>query len=234
MRLIPALLTFFLLSASAAGAVDIQSLGKPLDNDTTPMVDRYVYLNQDAIDKGVPIDRAILSVADIEDWLRQNVTDALALNGTDYDKKMALSQSHFTAEGYGYYLNSLEAASLPTLLKEQGYTLSAVVIDRPEITGHGLRDVTPKGTPADAPKQMQYVWLAKVPTLISYIKGQDVKSYNVVIEAEIVRVPIRDDGTKIAINAWRFASSTVVQKPEDKLPVQRTYEYAAPKSRFAF
>lgn len=234
MRLIPALFAFCLFSASAAGAVDIAALGKPLDNDTTPMRDRYVYFNQEAIDKTVPVDRAILSVPDIEEWLRQHVTDALALNGQNYEQKTSANKAYFTPEGYGYYLNSLEEVSLPVLLKEQGYTLSAVVIDKPEITGHGLRDVTPEGSAADAVRKMQYVWLAKVPALVSYIKDTDVKSYNVVIETEIVRVPLRDDGTKVAINAWRFASSAPAVKPEDKLPVQKTYQYSGPKSRFAF
>lgn len=225
------LLLLFCLLSSAAFAVDIRSLGKPLDDDGTPMRDRYVYFNIEATGKNVPVDRAILSSTDIEDWLRQHITDALALNGEDYDGKTVTVKNYFTQVGYDAYIASLVSAALPQLLKEKNYALSAVVLDRPQIIMEGLRDLAPL-LPKEK-KQYQYVWQAKVPTLLSYTHGTEVLSYNALIEVEVVRVPLRDDGTKVALNAWRFGQSTPVEKPKNTL-APATEESAMPNSRFAF
>jgi hypothetical protein len=232
MRLIPALFAFCLFSASAAGAVDIAALGKPLDNDMTPMRDRYVYFNQEANAKIVPVDRALLTSLEVEEWLRQRVADALTLTGAQYDQKTIATQRYFTPEGYAYYMSSLEAASLPSLLKEKGYNLSAIVIQKPEITGQGLRDITPADAPANTPRQMQYVWLAKVPATLSYEIGDQVNSYPAVIEVELVRIPLRDDGAQVAMNAWRFGSTEKAKIEEE--PLVRGKKQRHTGSRFAF
>lgn len=234
MRLILTLFVFCILSASTAAAVDISALGKPLDNDMTPMRDRYVYFNQEATAKGVPIDRAILGNVDVQEWLRQRVADSLMLTGEQYDQKTEDVKRYFTPEGYGYYVASLDAASLPSLLKEKNYTLSAIVMDKPEITGQGLRDITPAEAPADAPRQMQYVWLAKVPTMLSYTNGSQINSYNAFIEVELVRIPLREDGTQVAMNAWRFGAAEPVKKPKNNIIRPQAPAARQSSSRFAF
>ncbi len=234
MRLIPALFTFCLLSASAAGAVDIAALGKPLDNDLTPMRDRYVYFNQEANSRTVPIDRALLSGTEVEEWLRQCITDALSLTGDQYEQKTVLNQRYFTPTGYDYYISSLKEASLPVLLKEKGYSLSAVVVEKPDIFGQGLRDITPENS-ANGPKQLQYVWLAKVPAMLTYTNNVENISYRAVLEIELVRIPLREDGAKVGINSWRFGETKPIVIPENTLtapPVEDTAISSG--SRFAF
>ena len=227
------LLCALILFSFPAFAVDIKSLGKPLDDDTKPMLNRYVYFNIEATGKDVPLERAILSNADIEEWLRQHITDALTLTGATYDQKIVALKPYFTPAGYGAYIASLEQAALPSLLKEKAYGLSAVVMDRPDIAGQGLRDTTP-----EAPKEnkiYQYVWQVKVPALLSYTHGTESVSYNVTIETEVTRVPVTEDGVKVAINGWRFAETKQVEKPKDK-PAESapTAALAPSSSRFAF
>lgn len=226
-------LSLLLLWPLMAQAADIKSLGRPMDNDVTPLRDRYVYFYTEATDPNITLDRPILSSEEIEDWLRQHVAEALALNGTAYEQEIIAGKRYFTPKGYGEYIATLENAALPDLLKKENYIISAVVIDKPEIVVQGLRDITPAADPAKAPprKQYQYVWQAKVPTLLSYTKGQDVRSYNVVVELEVVRTQIQQDGNKIAINTWRFGEATEIKKPENKTQAVRSYSR---KSRFAF
>ena len=137
--------------------------------------------------------------------------------------------------------NSLNAASLPTLLQEQNYRLSAVVLDRPEITEQGLRDITPK-PPEGAPQPVnvvpiyQYVWQVKIPTTLSYTRDQEILTYKINVESEVVRIPVREDGTKIALHVWRFVP-IVEEKKEEKnlLPeVGKQIQQTKSGSRFAF
>ncbi len=228
------LAAFLTLLAGPAFAVDIAALGRPLDDDTKPMVDRYVYFNIEATDKNVSLDRAILSTQDIEEWLRQRITDALTLNGAQYDQKIITLKRFFTAPGYAAYVSSLEQASLPSLLKEKAYELSAVVVDRPEIVGQGLRDITPADNPPPN-KIYQYVWQARVPAILSYVHGSEILSYNTIIEVEVTRIPLTAEDSKVALNGWRFGESKPVEKPKDTTaaPVNDAVS-VVPTSRFAF
>jgi hypothetical protein len=207
----------------SAYAVDLKAIGQNLDNDTVPMLDRYVYFDEETVSKNVPIDLPVLSKQDIQTWLQQYVADALTLDGRNYDQKTLVNQKYFTTEGYSQYIKSLNVASLPTLLKQQYYHVSAVIPLSPEITQEGVRDTTPavdriraENANLPVPKNFIYVWQVTVPTILTYsVSGKDVR-YNVDLEIELIRIPVREDGEKIAINAWRFGKSSVAKDPTQK------------------
>lgn len=221
-------------------AIDILSLGKPIDNDLKEMKDRLVYLDADVADPSVALDRPIFSTSEIDEWVQQSVAEVLNLDGETYDSQTALSKRFFTEQGYTEYTASLISASLPVLLKEQGYALSAVVLQRPEITAQGLRDIAPKiqsaGAAQSAPSIFQYVWQVNVPVVLTYTKIQEIMTYDILVNTEIVRVLGRQDDQKIAMNIWRF-QPIVKQEAEPKknlLPSGNELPIKKSGSRFAF
>ena len=201
--------SFALLLAysASAQAVDWKSLGKPLDDDTKAMTDRYVYSQAETTtDKNVGIDKPVLAPNDVAEWITQRIPELFALSAKDYDQKMVVSQIHFTPKGYGQYVKSLIAAQLPLVVKEKNFTLSAMVPDPPIVTAKGLRDDADKTVTNPVPK-MVYVWQLDTPVNLGYRSPGltfEVKTYKVLIKVDLVRIPMKEDGTLIAIDGWRL------------------------------
>jgi hypothetical protein len=165
--------------------------------DDTPMYDRYVYFNESAVDKNVALSIPVLISEDVQEFLSQRIAELLALDGASYDQKILANRRYFTDTGYGQYVSSLETAQVPALLKQRRFSMSGVVLQRPDIIAQGLRDDSPA-----AP----YVWQLRVPVTLVYQNLDGSSDYRVYVNAEILRIPMRDDGTLVAINSWQFKS----------------------------
>ncbi len=191
-------------TSASAQSVNLQALGRPIDDDSKSVYERGVYFDDNTTDKNVTLDKAVLSNGEIQSWLQQRIAELLTLNGASYEKIVVGNKKLFTQHGFADYVGSLERVQLPKVLKEQGYKTSAVAFDPPNITAQGLRDETDPTQP-DAPKKFVYVWQASVPVTLTYTRATDNKPYKVRVTVEIVRIPMQPDTSLIALNSWTLA-----------------------------
>jgi hypothetical protein len=191
--LLAALLLFS--PAVFAEEVDLMKLGRPVGDDT-PMMDRFVYFNETTVSKNVTLDKSVLPPEEAKDWLAQRVAEVMTLDGQSYIPKVTANKKYFTDEGYRQYAAALEGAQVRKLLIEQHYKMSAVVLQTPRLTASGLREV--EGQPP------VYVWQMDVPVTLTYQNIDGSTNYTVYLSAEISRIPMREDGALVALNAWKF------------------------------
>lgn len=201
---------------AAAGKIDIRSLGKPIEDDTASMYDRYVYFDGNTVAKNVPLYHAVLTHLDIQDWLVSQVAQLLTLDGSTYQQQVTISQQAFTPKGYGAYRASLDGAQIPQLLTEQGYKLQSMAKGTPVITSEGVRRTS--DDPAD---RGVYTWQAELDATLTYIHAGEETAYPVVLVVELIRIPSREDGTLIAIDGWRFGQHEDAAAKEKERPLGR-------------
>jgi hypothetical protein len=206
MRILTLISAFVLVSLNAY-AIDWKSIGKPVEDDTTAMEERYVHFDGNTTDKNVPLDKAVLDSPDIQEWLSQRVAEVMKLDGPKYEQQITVNKRHFTEQGYGNYLAALEAAQIPKLLKEQHYTMAAVLTNLPNVYAKGLRELPDnKGT-------FIYVWRVEVPVTLNYQSINGSSNYKVYLQTELVRIPMREDGTLVAIDSWEFNAKPLKTTP---------------------
>ncbi len=197
MRFVLAALILFAPAAYAEG-IDLMRLGRPLGGDDTPMRDRYVYFNESTVSKDVPVTTPVLLNADIAEWLSQRLAEIMTLDGPGYEQQVTVNRRYFTESGYKDYVAGLIASQVPKLLKEQRYRMSAVVLAPPEILAQGLRE--------NADKSHVYVWQVEAPATLVYQNFENSNSYKVRLKAEIVRIPMTEEGSLVALNRWQFVA----------------------------
>lgn len=202
------LASFFCLAVSPVFAqeTDWKSLGKPLDDDTKPMMDRYVYFNDTTTDKGVALDKPVLAPNDVIEWITQRIADCMTFSPGDYDAKTVTNRRYFTPKGYGEYIATLNSAQLPDVIKNKRFRLSSVVLEPPVITAKGVREEPVDSKDPSKGNQKIFVWQIDAPAILGYQGANliDNKSYKVTIKSEIVRVPMQSDNTLVSLNAWRL------------------------------
>ena len=194
----------FLASIANAQTVDWKSLGRPLDDDTKAMRDRYVYSQAETTtDKTVGVDKPVLSPEDVVVWLTPHISELYDLNSMNYDQKTIANQKYFTPKGYAEYIGSLNAAQLPAVVKQKRYSLAAVVPEPATVVAKGLRDEGDKTQPNPVP-QYVYVWEVDAPVTLVYRNPDmtDTKNYKVTAKVELIRIPMKEDTTLVAINGW--------------------------------
>jgi len=198
MRILLAAL-LFLAPVAQAQEIDLMKLGRPLGgDDTTPMEDRFVYFNESTVSKDVPVTTPVLINSDIEEWLSQRIAEVMTLDGPGYEQRVTVNRRYFTATGYKDYVSNLVASQVPKLLKEQRYNMSAVVLQKPEILAQGLRE--------NEDKSYVYVWQEEAPVTLVYQNLESSNNYKVRLKAEIVRIPMTEDNSLVALNRWQFVA----------------------------
>lgn len=210
-------LLFLLPSLSYAQTTDWKSLGKSLADDSKPMMDRYVYMNADATDKNIPTEKPVLSQNDVHEWLSLHLAQVLTLSGKNYDRQVYQNRLVFTPKGYGDYIVYLRNAHFEKFLKDNQYKLVSFVDGTPEILSEGLQ--------TDEGKPPYYRWQAKAILVLSYLdyrnnppaalfKETDPRKINnrlpIQANIELVRIPVQENGTVVAINSLTF---TEPEKP---------------------
>ena len=226
------ILCLFLLLASPALAqtpaptapvADWKSLGKPLDDDSKSMMDRYVYMNTDASDKNIPLDRAVLSQRDIQEWINENLAQVLTLDGRNYDSQVYNSRLVFTPTGYADYILYLRNANFAKFLKDNQYKVTSFVQGSPAILSEGVQ--------TEAGKFPYYRWQAKAILILSYLDyrnqtpaalfkdvPKDKIDNRLPIQAniELIRIPMQANGSVIAINHLAITAPDP-EKPTESL-----------------
>jgi hypothetical protein len=198
----------FVICSVPAFAIDWNAIGKPLDDDSKKMRDRYVYFDGNTTSQNIGIDKPVINFQDIQDWVSQRAAETLTLDGPHYEQQIAVQQRNFTSKGYGEYIASLEASQIPKLLKDQHYTMRAIVMDPPNVVANGLRDEGGDKTAANYKEQLTYIWIVDVPVNMTYHSMSGDTVYKIYLTVELKRIPMQADNNNalIAINAWQFSA----------------------------
>lgn len=221
------LLACFLSLPAMAQTIDWKSIGRPLDDDTRSMMDRYVYMNVDSIDRNIGLDNPVLSQTQIQDWIRNNLGLVMSLNGEKIESQMMANRLKFTPKGYGEYVRYLHQSNLFTFLKTNQFKTGAYVEGTPEFLALGLRDLmqaknTENSDEQDGMTKYAYVWQLRSTLILNYLdysnnppeilfkdkqNTQIENRFPVVVEIELIRIPFDENENFIAINSIRFSAA---------------------------
>jgi Type-IV b secretion system, inner-membrane complex component len=213
------------------GPVDWKKIGSSLNDDTKNMMDRYVYINEDATDLNVSLARPILANSEIIEWVKVHLGQIMTLDGTAYDRKLISNQLLFTPSGYADYVVYLRDANMGKFLKDNSFKMTGFVEGDPEVTSQGTRNI-PSKIPGEAAKPV-YVWQMNADIVLSYLDykneapvelfpDRDKRKINnrfpLKVKMELIRIPIKETGdNRVAINRISFMS-----KPADPAPAAKT------------
>ena len=218
---------FFAVLPANAQSIDWKTIGKPLDDDTKSMMDRYVYINQEATDKNVTLDRPVLSQQDINNWIKEHLTQIMSFDGLKFDAQLTQNRNIFTASGYDNYTGYLNNTGLDKFLKDNRLKTVSFVEGEPQVTAQGLREIPASLEPANpaqanAPKKFNYVWQANAMLVLSYLdyrnevppsiaqspdRAKAQNRFPISVTLELVRIPMQENNNLVAINSIQFAAA---------------------------
>jgi hypothetical protein len=210
------------LTTSAFGqSVDWKTLGRPLDDDTKSMKDRYVYFNSDAMSKNIPVDQALLPQDQVITWVNDHLGQAMTLSGKLYDAQTYNNRLLFTPTGYADYIVYLKNTNLGAFLKTNQYKLAAVVDGVPKINSQGLQKLNNVDT---------YTWEITSNLALSYLdyrnqapaaltKDPANKNNRSLVQAqiELIRIPSQNNNI-VAINHLSFGAVPTTTESLDPGP----------------
>jgi hypothetical protein len=208
---------------NTASGVDWKTLGRPVDEDTKPMVDRRVYFNTDLMDKNIPVDQAILPQDKVAEWINQHLGQIMTLNGKQYDTQTYNNRVLFTPTGYAEYVVYLKTTNLASFLKDNQYKVAAFVDGSPQVTSQGIEQVGGTNT---------YSWQVTTKLVLSYLdyrnqppaalfKDQAKADNRLAVQAKIdlIRIPAQNNGNLVAINHLSFGPVPAATESLDPAPV---------------
>lgn len=225
----------FPASVALAQISDWKLLGNPVDDDSVAMMDRYVYFDGNTTDKKIALDKPVLSHEEVQEWVKAHAGTIMTLDGTHYDRRIRNYARYFTPRGYADYVMYLEQANMGTFLKDHNLKILAYVDGTPEITESGLtglpatppqggtataQDEAETGSATQPDRVLTYIWRAQARLVLSYLDYRNQppsflfpqknratidNRFPVSVRMEIIRVPMQQDGSVIAINRIRFA-----------------------------
>lgn len=207
---------------------DWKSYGKGLPDDSKSMLDRYVYLNDQTVDKNINVNEAVISHDGVIKWVRERVSQVLTIGGRTYDREIYNNRFLFTPSGYADYVIYLKNSNIGVFLKNNQYKLATIVESLPNITSEQVKDSTGTGI---------YTWQVTAPLIMSYLdykneppaalfKGKLPREIDnripLIANIELVRIPVQSNGNMIAINHISFAAAPAVKKPASAESLDQT------------
>lgn len=190
---------FFSASVMAAD-IDIESLGRPLDDDTKSMYDRYVYFDETEVAQNAPLHLPVLSQTEVGDFAIMATSNALMMSYQDYQERLKDIQSYFTPEGWSDYQDMLEKVQLIKTLSGNYYDLSAALNGIALVGSHGI----PGG-------QEAYEWEVAVPLILTYSRslGGKVETYpfEMMVRVSVKRVEQGPSWHNVKIDSWKVVQS---------------------------
>ena len=209
--------------AAAPAVPNWKLLGKPMTDDSKQMKDRFVYMNAEATDTNISLARPVLSQIEINDWMNEHLSQILTLDGKAYDRQVYANRFVFTPTGYADYIVYLRSANFAKFLKENQYKVTSFVQGSPEILSEGIQ--------SEPGKTGVYRWQTKAILILSYLdyrnetpaalfKGIEKSKIDnrlpIQANVELVRVPMQEDGSMVAINHLSFTAPDTA-KPTESL-----------------
>ncbi|MEI8054397.1 MAG: type IVB secretion system apparatus protein IcmL/DotI [bacterium] len=140
-----------------------------------------------------PLSEAMLSPGELLQWAHRAAISAYTYNFVNYRDAMQQLQNQFTADGWRYYEDALQAARTLEMVIAKKLVVSAVATGTPVI----LDQAVISG---------RYSWKVQIPLLVTYQSPNEQTQQAMVVTIIISRVPTVDMPKGIAIVS--FVSST--------------------------
>lgn len=109
-------------------------------------------------------------------WAARAVTDSLSFDFVNYQSKLTDARQYFTQQGYENFLKALVDSGLVDTVKKNRYVMTAVLRKPPVV----LRESVVEG---------RYIYVMRIPVLLSFYLGNNQFSASWDVEALIIRVP---------------------------------------------
>lgn len=120
-------------------------------------------------------------------WASRAVTDSLSFDFVNYQNRLTDVRQYFTQQGYENFLKALSDSGLIDTVRKNRYIMTAVLRKPPVV----VRENVIEG---------RYVYVMKIPILLSFYLGNNQFSANWDIEALIIRVPHTENIYGVAIH----------------------------------
>ena len=120
-------------------------------------------------------------------WAARAVTDSFSFDFVNYQNKLTDVRQYFTQQGYENFLKALTDSGLVDTVKKNRYVMTAVLRKPPVV----LRENVVEG---------RYVYVVKIPVLLSFYLGNNQFSASWDVEALIIRVPPTENIFGVAIH----------------------------------
>lgn len=141
-----------------------------------------------------PIDQT----ATVEMWLETALSQAYTFNFANYQSQFAASSKNFTIAGWNNWYKSLQGSGGLGSVVDSKMSVSAIALARPLLQGLPYSD---RGT---------YTWIFQVPITISYQQLNTVQSETAMYRVYVVRVPVSQNPSGLAIEAIQTISTNMV------------------------
>lgn len=127
-------------------------------------------------------------------WAATSVTEVLTMGFGDIRERLPAQRVRFTKVGWEAYMKSFRNMEIEKSFKESQLVLTAVPSNTPVVVRQGLH-----------PEFQRYQWDVQVPVVMTYATNNNVvKKVNSVVNLSIVRVPVTENFSGIAIQNWVF------------------------------
>ena len=191
-KLLIAILLITSLSVSFLASAEPQQIPTKTQPATVkPKPPSWLEYKNPYVGEGNNIARAHRTTAEIANWAQQAAADSLSFRKANYKRKLKSFKRYFVQEGWKFYAAYLKETKLINMIVDDGYTVSTIVNELPEIINHGASENI-------------YHWIIKMPVTISFFEGDTYKNPKIVASGkyllylDIGRVTKED----IAIMNW--------------------------------
>ncbi|HEY1095647.1 MAG TPA: DotI/IcmL family type IV secretion protein [Alphaproteobacteria bacterium] len=172
---------------------DMEAIGEKLNDDRVDMYDRYVFDDDQTIDKKVALRLPVYPNQDVEEWLRDNIAPIMTVSPASYPGHIRKIVPYFVPKGLQQFQIQWEKTGVRQLVIEQNYSMTGLIVDRPHLVAKGrLKDV--------------YHWIYDVPVFLTYNKSTTPPtlpiSFNVKLRIGLTRIPMQANNQLIAIDQW--------------------------------
>lgn len=132
-------------------------------------------------------------------WAQAAAAEVLTFDKTGYNERMKILAKYFAADGWTGYSEYLKSSKVLDMVMSQGYSVSAIVADVPEIVNQGAVSGV-------------YHWIMRMPITISFTKAaapgaapQEGPAGKFYLFMDVMRVAEGKGGSNgLAITKWRI------------------------------
>ena len=128
---------------------------QPVPAKSKPKLPSWLEYKNPYVGEKDNISKAHRTTEEIASWAQQATADSLSFNKADYKSKLKSFKKYFVQEGWQFYASYLKETKLINMVVDDGYTVSTIVNNFPEITNHGASGGV-------------YHWIVKMPITISF------------------------------------------------------------------
>ena len=138
----------------------------------------------------VPLTEPVLSDSERAIWITQSVTEALAMDFTNFRTQLQKNRTNFTVEGFEAFNNALQNSGIMGSVISYKYVLSAVPTAAPVQVAQGN---LPDG---------RFAWQYQLPLMLTYQSSERQNTQAMSLQLVVVRVKQTDNARGMAISRF--------------------------------